>query len=326
MMDRLIRIGKGLLAVVAVVALVWMVDPDAVVDAARRANWGWAALALALAPLNVVLDGWVWSVLIRPVVGRVERRTWLGATLSGFALAFFTPANAGEYAGRSFYLPRGDRWTLSVTIFVQRMVDLAVAVDVGLVAFVLALWTGALPPSTTWLAVCGAGAVVAVAWTTALLHPAATGRLLRRLAPSWDALHARTDFLGRLTRGHVTRIVAGSVLRYGIYAGQMVFLARAFAPDAPFAVLTLAVGLTFFAKHLTPSLTLLDVGVREGAAVLFFGALGLPTAAALNAGFALFVLNLALPAAAGIPFTWNLRATTPEPATAQPTGPADPPE
>lgn len=309
MNERLLQIGKALLAAVAVGALVWIVDPAAVVDAARDARWHWAALALLLVPANVLLDGWVWSVLIRPVVGRVAPRDWIGATMSGFALAFFTPANAGEYPGRVFYLDRGDRWTLSVSVFVQRMVDLTVAVDAGLVALAVAVWTGALPFSQTWRGVAVLGCCVAGIWTLGLLRPASVAALVRRLAPSWDAGHARTDFLTRLTPGRIGRIAAGSALRYGVYAGQFVLLGRAFAPDAAVGTLGLAVGLTLFAKHLIPSVTLLDVGVREGAAVTFFGLLGLPTAAALNAGFALFVLNLALPAAVGLPFAWHLTST-----------------
>ncbi|PSQ80600.1 MAG: hypothetical protein BRD40_04260, partial [Bacteroidetes bacterium QS_1_65_9] len=92
------------------------------------------------------------------------------------------------------------------------------------------------------------------------------------------------------------------------YATQFVLLARAFSPDAPVGLLYGGVGLIFFAKHLIPSLTLMDVGIREGAAVFFLSTqLGLPQATAFNAAFFLFLLNLVAPAALGAPLLLRLR-------------------
>jgi hypothetical protein len=67
---------------------------------------------------------------------------------------------------------------------------------------------------------------------------------------------------------------------------------------------------TYYLKFLIPSLTFLDVGVREGAAILAFGWIGVPEAAALNASLMIFFINLALPAVLGAFFL--KRRTVPE--------------
>jgi hypothetical protein len=101
-------------------------------------------------------------------------------------------------------------------------------------------------------------------------------------------------------------MLGGSLLRYGVYVAQFVCLSRAFAPEASLALLGLAGGALFFVKFLVPSFTLMDLGVREGAAAFLFQAVGLSALAGLNAALLLFVLNLVLPSAVGVPFAWNL--------------------
>ena len=56
-----------------------------------------------------------------------------------------------------------------------------------------------------------------------------------------------------------------------------------------------------------PTVTLLDLGIREGAAVYFLGQLGYAEAAAFNAAFLLFCINLLVPAVVGLPFVFRLK-------------------
>jgi uncharacterized membrane protein YbhN (UPF0104 family) len=67
-----------------------------------------------------------------------------------------------------------------------------------------------------------------------------------------------------------------------------------------------AVVLTYFVKFMVPSVTIMDLGVREGAAVFFLSVFGASPAVAFNAALLLFVINIVFPTALGIPFVWNL--------------------
>ncbi len=295
---------KGALAAAALGGLVYFVEFGAMVEAARRANPLWIVAAVALLPLNVFLEGRVWRVMVRPVTPQIGWRGLYGALLSGFALGLFTPARAGEFVGRAFYLPHADRWETGATVFAQRLLDMAVALDVGLVALGYA-WAGGFLPEGPWWIALGAGAFVSVALSALMAAPGRLVGLAERFVSSEKAL-VRIRFLRRLGPQEMARAAALAFLRYGVYVTQFVLLIRAFVPEGSFLAAYLGIGLVYFAKFLAPSITLMDLGLREGFAVFFLGQLGFPEAAALNAALLLFCLNLALPAAAGVPLLLRL--------------------
>jgi hypothetical protein len=120
------------------------------------------------------------------------------------------------------------------------------------------------------------------------------------------------------------RLLTGCLARYIVYAGQMTILVRAFAPDVEWANLATGAGLMYYFKYLIPSLTLLDVGIREGAAVLTYRWMAAPEAAALNAALLIFVINVVLPALVGAAFLQRIRhrfgSRIPSPSDATPSG------
>jgi hypothetical protein len=265
-----------------------------------------------------VLDGWVWRRLLDGVDGTFPASRVARAVLGGLALGFWTPARVGEYAGRAGAFPASDPWTLTLTVFAQRMADLTVGVLAGLAALSTGLATGLLPAPGGWLPAAGVGlgvggALAALLLRTAGVHWAALAlrihlapRLPPLVADGLRSLPHRTSFVRRLTRRHRIDVVGGSLVRYLVFTGQFACLGLAFAPDAPIVPLLVAVALAFYAKYLVPALTVLDLGVREAGAVASFSLLGLAPAAGLNAALLLFAINVLLPAVLGLPFVATL--------------------
>jgi hypothetical protein len=263
-------------------------------------------VAALLLPVNLALDGWVWKRLLNALSLEVSRRRLVGAVLSGLALGFWTPARVGEFAGRSLFLRTGDRWTVSLTVFAQRMVDMAVGITMGLLALAGALWGGLLPHSGSWMVAAliggGTGALLLVfVIRPALMHRVATGLLDNR-----PRITERTALFRRLSKRERTTVLGGSLARYLVFTGQFACLGLAFAPSASASLLGLAAALTFYAKYLIPSLTVLDLGIREGGAAFFFQHLSLGAAAGLNAALVLFAMNVLVPALLGLPFVLHL--------------------
>lgn len=307
-----------------VVALGIAVDPSTLYDTLKRARGVWVGLAVLLLPVNLFLDGWVWGRLLDTVDDDFPPRQIGRAVLSGLSLGFWTPARLGEYAGRAFSFPTADRWTISLSVFAQRMLDMAAGVGIGLGFLLGALLTERLPPTSTWLTVAAVGLVTVGVLSTLILFPTRIRWLTNMLEDWGEGLHARTAFLQRLTLRHGIDVVGGTVARYLVFTGQFVCLALALDPTAPLALLSTAVGLTFYAKYLIPSLTLLDLGIREGGAVLFFQLLDLSPAVGLSASLLLFSLNVLLPALLGVPFLGSLSFSQSSPnATASPKPVAD---
>jgi len=322
LMPRWIRLlGQAVLTIAVGAALLWTVDAAAVLDALQRAHPGWIVPAVLLLPLNLGLDGWVWTRLLDATEESYPPADVGRAVLCGFALGFWTPARLGEYAGRAYSFAQADRWAVTLSVLAQRILDLIVGVGVGLAALLWGMHTGLLPSSPAWQAAAALGAGTVAFLTVALLFPVRLRRSAAALGTWVLDLLPKSRFFARLGPRHGLPALAGTVVRYVVFTGQFVCLTLALAPSLPPELVSAAVALTFYAKYLLPSLTLLDLGLREGAAVFFFSVLGLPPAVALSAALLLFTLNVLLPALMGLPTVARLSVFTvpPPPNAPQPT-------
>ena len=313
---HMLKIG---LAAAALGYLIVVVEPSAIAAALAEARWLWIGAALALLPVNVVLDGIVWKQLLQPVAPDASPRALGGAILSGFALGFVTPARAGEFVGRALYLPDADSWSVSLTVFVQRLVDTAINVAAGVGVLAVTLFAGALDVTWPWIALLIGSSFFVVLLIGFLAVPSVAARLVRALLPNRPKWNQRVAVLQAYRPGTMRRAVGWATLRYGVFCTQFVLLIYAFTPPLSVVAILGAVVLTFFVKFMVPSVTIMDLGVREGAAVFFLSLFGATQAVALNAALLLFVINNVVPTALGVPFVWNLnlrsgRSTTPAPA------------
>ncbi|OZC02351.1 lysylphosphatidylglycerol synthase domain-containing protein [Rubricoccus marinus] len=296
---------KALLAALVLAFVVQVVDPEAALAAAREAWMAPLLLALALVPANVSLEAYRWWRLVTHLAPDVRFRSALGAILGGYPLGLLTPGRVGEIAGRAALLralPAGQSAALTVA---EKVATLAAILVGGLIAVGHLLLTSAAP-SPLWVPT----VVFTALWTAvlllAVLHPSAARAFLGAILPFAPVRRALGAFDAIPTREAVA-LLALSFGRYLIFASQFVLLVLAFAPQAAVGAVASGVALVLFAKSAVHSVTLGDLGVREGAAVFFLGSAGVSEAAALNASLAIFGFNLLLPALVGVPFLLRLR-------------------
>ena len=296
---------KGALAAVAVGVLVRLAHPAEVWAAFVGAEWGWALCALALVPVNIGLEAYRWGRLVRRLAPEVRHRDALRAVVGSYPLGLLTPGRVGDYVGRAVYLRAVPPGASAALTFGERMATLAACLVGGLVALgpYLGETAGASP---LWPAVVGVGALGTGALLVGVLFPDVARAALSAVLPFAPVRRALAAF-GRIPHGEAAALLALSFVRYAVFSAQFVLLVRALAPEAAVGGVALGVALVFFAKSAVPQVTLGDLGVREGAAVFFLGAYGVAPAAALDASLALFALNLALPALAGVPLLMRLR-------------------
>ncbi len=91
-----------------------------------------------------------------------------------------------------------------------------------------------------------------------------------------------------------------SFLFYAVFLVQFFLLVLTFENLDLMAGASAAAGV-FLMKTLLP-IAIADLGIREGAAVFFFGKIGVSSGAAFNASLLLFIINLVLPTLLGIYF------------------------
>ncbi len=300
------RLLKAALALLILGFLIYYVEPDDMRRAAASADPWWIAAAVLLMPVNLFLEGAVWHRLLQRVAPAAERLTSYGALLAGYSLGFFTPARAGDYAARAFYVDHPDRWEVAAIVAVHKGIAVVVRVVAGacaLIVFVAVLEARGGPVWTTMMV---AGSVLAVFLLGLTLRPAWAHFVLHRVLPA-EAVRRRLAFIQLVDPPEAARLLLIDAARYVVYATQFIFLIHALSPSPGFGTAYLGVALLYFAKSLLPSITLMDLGIREGAAVFFLGMLGFPEAAALNAALLIFGINLIVPAVVGIPLVLRMK-------------------
>lgn len=301
---------KALLAVAVMGYLVLVVDPASIWDTARAANPWLLMLAALLVVPNLWGDGRTWRVLMAPLMPNLAPRTMWRAVMTGFAVGFFTPARVGEYAGRAFSVSYPNKWSVTATVLLQRLIDLAVGLWMGTVVLAATWHIGMLPAQVgwgvSWGVVLGGGIGFAAVVTLLLLIPKRVLRIAKRLPERWVAWSAHLSFLDRLSRSQIAGATAWAAFRYVIFIGQMALLVQAFDATVAFAGAAAGAALAYYIRYLLPSPTLMDLGVREGAAVFFLPFFGADPAAALNASLTIFALNIAAPSLVGAMFVRGL--------------------
>ena len=299
---------KLALAGAALAGLGQVVAWSALADAAASASAGWAAMAVALLPLNVGLEAYRFHRLMRTSAGsRLRFAETLAAVVGAYPFGLLTPGRLGDYAGRAIYMRGHAASTTAALTFAERTATLACCLAFG--ALALPFWVMRPDIHSGWLWLLPAGATGALALGTVVLHPRLAERLMGAVLP-FRRLRPAVEALGAIPTGEARTLLALSALRYAVFTTQFVLLIRAFAPDVPWGAsdwmsAAAGVALVFFAKSAVPGVTLGDLGVREGAAVYFLAAFG--GAAAFNASLGLFAINLLVPALAGLPMVMRLR-------------------
>ena len=309
---RWLYAAKVLLALLTLGLLARVAEPAEVWRTLLRADWTWVGLALALAPVNIGLEAYRWGRLVRRVAPAVRYRDALRAVVGGYPLGLLTPGRVGDYVGRAVYLRDVSPGVSAAFTFAERMATLAACLVFGLVALVPFLATHA-PASPLWPAVIGMGVLGTSSLLVALLFPSVTRAVFAAVLP-FERVRSALRAFDAIPREEAHTLLLLSALRYGVFTTQFVLLVQAFAPGAAWSASFAAIALVFFAKSAVPQVTLGDLGIREGAAVFFLGAYGVPSAAAFDASLSIFAINLLLPALAGVPLVLRLRVAAPVPA------------
>lgn len=311
-----LRLIKGVLTLMALGYVVAQVQPAAILAALTGALPGWLTGALLLLPANLLVAAARWHTALPCVVPDRSFRQALGAVLCGRTLGFVTPARIGDYAGRALFLKHPNRPALLTLAVAEQLPGLLVFLTAGTGALLYGSQHHHVLHLADWGVPLALAGLVGLGTLLLLFPPAVLlPWLQRKVRMPWLADACNT--LHRLTPQTITRLLGWSVLHYAVFTTQFFCLLKAFAPDTTVAEGFTGIALVFLVKSLVPPVTLMDLGVREGAAVLFLGLFGVPQPAAFNAAFLLFGCNLVLPALLGLPFAWHLLPTR-QPTASQP--------
>lgn len=272
------------------------VSIKAILQALQQAQADFIVLALVMLIANIGLQVWKWHYLLRLGSPQVSIAQSIGSFLFGVTLGSFTPGQLGEFGGRA--VGHQAMHPLKVIHFtlIDKFQILLVIFMGGIAActffFVPLFWQGitTMIVSTTIL--------LFLFFRPLTLKPLAQFILPKKVFTKWF-----NDFFEALALLNLKGLVYTFILTllfYAVLTLQMYLLLNAFFPvDGLDAFLGFAA--MMFTKTLLP-ISLADIGIREAGSVYFYGKLGIPESAALNASLLLFTINILLPSIIGLFF------------------------
>ncbi len=283
--------AKAATAALIVLFLVRKIQADRLVAALSCADTGRLLLGALLLLPNLYLQYVKWALLVRHECPRVPAGTIFYSLLVGSALGLVTPGRIGDL-GRSAWVPQCDWARLTGRLLIDKVITLTILYVFGLAGFAVLFEMTPLVLAFTLFA---AAAVIA-AGLFLIVCPRPLRRRLERRG---------TGVSVRLLKGAETatpsmlrKLVLYSVLHFFTYCSQFVLFVAAAAPlRLPLAYPAAAA--VMFAKSLLP-ISFGDLGVRESAAVFFFGKAGATAEAAFDGSFLLFCVNVLAPAVIGL--------------------------
>ncbi|NIR51580.1 flippase-like domain-containing protein [candidate division KSB1 bacterium] len=267
------------MAILTVLFLVRDIQIPFIVDAFKSARLSYLAPAFLLLGPNLLVQLLKWRYLLRLANPNVSVATAYKSFIIGYPLGFLTPGRVGE-VGRAFFVRDISRKTTAKLFVVDKFATLIVIGFSGVLGLLF------LNNSS-------------VSVYIVLAHSAILFLCLILFLPAIREKIGR--FLGNVSfkPRDIAILFILSALFYLTFLSQLVILILAFE-SVDVGSASAGAAATFLVKTLLP-VAAADLGIREGAAVYFCGQIGVGAAAAFNAAFLLFVINVVTPTLIGLP-------------------------
>jgi len=284
---------KILLTVAILALLVLMVDLESIAAAFRSMRIPYGLTALLLLPVNLYVQCLRWRLMLRIGGQAMPWKDVPRSVLGGLTLSLVTPGRIGEL-GRSLFLRSSQPVPIAGLVILEK--TFAFITTCLVASMSLLLWEHEILGIVLLVLALGIGFHLQVARSvlTRITFLLPYGGKIAGLWSGW-ALFGRRQ---------IGLMIAVSLFFFAIVFLQFFLLVTAFEPVGIMPAL-IAIPLTLMANCMP--ITIAGLGVREGAAVLFFSAFGVAKASALNGALLLFAIDILLPGLIGLCFVPHMQ-------------------
>ena len=259
--------------------------------------------------VNWSIDAIKWQFL----VSKLEKVSfWLAlkAVFLGITVSIFTPNRVGEFGGRVFCLQQADRLkAVLVTIF-GNITQLVTTIIFGVLAFLF------FSSQYTYLLFTKSDygiyilLVLSVVVITVIMYLLYNVSQLSSLFSRWKFLekyksYSPVFFLFSVI--DISKVLFLSMLRYSVYSFQFYLLIKFANIEINLLQSLTMSALTFLSMSIIPTIALTELGVRGSVAIYFFGFISSNAIGIMTASFALWIINLVVPAIIGVFFVYQLK-------------------
>lgn len=299
----IINITKILIAAGLLVFLIGYVKPARIAETFLHANYFYISLAVALSFFNVLLQYLKWKELCFSMLEVKDKKSIWYSLFYGFSAGITTPFRAGEYFGRAIPLKNTSMVKVTLATAIDKLFPMFFLLFTGSVASILFLKKYyAIPEFMVWSLI-----LLTVILYTILLNLMNNRtfwknfifKKIKRIGFLSKQIE-KLNVITRLNSQTTTRLSFFSLLFIITYTLQFTLLVLAFSPQSEFIYFFWASNLVMFTKSIIPPITFGELGIREGVALFFFGAMGAADGAIFDASMILFTINLVLPSVIGL--------------------------
>jgi hypothetical protein len=257
--------------------------------------------AALLVPVNWGIEALKWRILIKDLEPLSFGRSYQGV-LAGVTVSIFTPNRVGEFAGRVFFLRHADKIQASLLCFAGGFFQLLVTVLAGALAYYILqnkyynFFAEGLPMEYFLYA----GLLVIIPLLAVLWLSGKNNMLREHIGKYFRVLRALPSSLFQ-------SVFWLSLMRYAVFTFQYLLVLQAFGISAGITILICLICLTFFVSTAVPTFAFSEIAVRGASASFFIGTISSDSAGIITSSLVLWVLNLVIPAIAGIYPVWKMK-------------------
>ena len=290
-------IGKLIIAAGLLTFVIYSVNIKRTVSVFTNADKIFLSSAFILSFVNIYLQYLKWKMVCGRFLGEIDRGRIIHSLFYGFTAGAFTPARIGEYAGRA--LPFTEIPLLKVTsaVFVDKLFSLLIIFFIGSVSF---LFFMKLPLQYSTLIIILFVLLIYLLTKGAVITPLLKKTMYRK---EWSRnLFSGLVILKNSSGKFRLKLTLISLFFYTCFILQFALLVCAFSHHYDYLNYMWSGNLVMYAKSIIPSISFGELGIREGASIYFLKQVGVSAAAGFNASIFLFLINILMPALAGLIF------------------------
>ncbi len=269
-------------------------------------NWAILTLVILLMPLNWLAETQKWHQFVARFYPFSKWQAYR-AVLAGVSFSLFTPNRVGEYGGRILLVKRKHQWKAVIANLVGNFAQILVLLATGLAgAGWFVLHFGLVTPGIVQLyAVAATGGMAVLLFFYFNIDAAVP--LARRipLLNYVKRLVQDVRVLRQYSRAELASVLRWAFVRYLIYSTQYWLLLRFFGIETGVLPGFASIGAIFLLQTSVPLPPVVGLFARGSVAVQVWAFFGANEVSALAATFSLWIINLILPAFAGLLFIFN---------------------
>lgn len=274
----------------------------------QNGNRTYLFFALLLMPINWSLEAQKWRVLVKPVES-VSFFKALKAIFAGISLSLFTPNRIGEFAGRVLFLdPENKLRGIGLTLL-GSLGQYAMTFGISIWGFYLFMTQFYEPAwSRAYLIVLAAVGVPVVLLSFYFKSDWIQDLLLKKL--KFRRLEKYINPLESLSVKGLGVVLLYSALRYIVFTTQYILLIKVFGIEITWETGFILVSSIFFAQTVLPTLEFLGLLIKGELALFFLAYVTDLDLSVLAVAFAIWLINLVMPALLGSLFLWGVNLQT----------------